>query len=69
MHGTYVILGQISKHKTEKWADETEKSIGKQIEREVRFHRSFVQRMGKRLAILHVRPKAERFYYNQFGLY
>ncbi|MBM6863769.1 hypothetical protein H6A66_01000 [Bacteroides caecigallinarum] len=31
MHGTYVILGQISKHKTEKWADETEKSIGKQI--------------------------------------
>lgn len=31
MNGTYVILGQISKHKTEKWADETEKSIGKQI--------------------------------------
>ena len=26
MHGTYVILGKISKHKTEKWADETEKS-------------------------------------------
>ena len=24
MHGTYVILGKISKHKTEKWADETE---------------------------------------------
>lgn len=31
MHGTYVILGKISKHRTEKWADETEKSIGKQI--------------------------------------
>lgn len=29
--GTYVIIGQISKHKTEKWANETEKAIGKQI--------------------------------------
>ncbi|WP_299229594.1 hypothetical protein [uncultured Bacteroides sp.] len=31
INGTYVILGQISKHKTEKWSDETEKSVGKQI--------------------------------------
>ena len=30
-NGTYVIVGQISKHKLKKWADETEKAIGKQI--------------------------------------
>lgn len=29
--GKYVITGQISKHKLNKWADETEKAIGKQI--------------------------------------
>ena len=30
-NGTCVIVGQISKHKLKKWADETEKAIGKQI--------------------------------------
>lgn len=30
-NGTYAIVGQISKHKLKKWADETEKAIGKQI--------------------------------------
>lgn len=30
-YGKYAISGQISKHKNNKWADETEKSIGKQI--------------------------------------
>lgn len=30
-YGKYAISGQISKHKINKWADETEKSIGKQI--------------------------------------
>lgn len=30
-YGKYAISGQISKHKLNKWADETEKSIGKQI--------------------------------------
>lgn len=29
--GKYAISGQISKHKLNKWADETEKSIGKKI--------------------------------------
>lgn len=30
-YGKYAISGRISKHKINKWADETEKSIGKQI--------------------------------------
>ena len=30
-NGTCVIVGQISKHKLKKWADETDKAIGKQI--------------------------------------
>lgn len=29
--GTYVIVGQVSKHKVRKWAKETEKAIGRQI--------------------------------------
>lgn len=30
-NGTYAIVGQISKYKLKKWANETEKAIGKQI--------------------------------------